>query len=111
MKVLFLPNVTKSHILIAFYDTIKYGTVMLLGKRILISHEENSTLRIILYFTCTLYWYLLMRLLQMLHQDSDHHIDQDELRHQDEDDEEERREIGRNAAVAQTVIALFALLP
>ena len=52
-----------------------------------------------------------MRLLQVLHQDSHHHIDEDKLGHQHEDHEEERSEDCGDAAVLQTVRGLVTLLP
>ena len=52
-----------------------------------------------------------MRLLQVFHEDSDNHVDQDKLGHQDEDHEEERGEESGDAAVLQTVRGGVALLP
>ena len=45
----------------------------------------------------------------MFHKNSDDYIDEDELRHENEDDEEKRREVGRDAAIPETVIATVAL--
>ena len=50
-----------------------------------------------------------MRLFEVLHEDCNDNIYQDKLRHEYEDDEEKRREVGRDAAVPQTVIAFLAL--
>ena len=47
----------------------------------------------------------------MLHEDSNHNIDQDELGHEDEHDEEHGRDILINAAVPQTVLGVVTLLP
>jgi hypothetical protein len=55
--------------------------------------------------------YLLVRLFQVLHEHGHDDVDEHELRHQDEDDEEEGREVGRDAAVAQAVVAVLALFP
>ena len=46
----------------------------------------------------------------MFHEDSDHDVDEDELRHQDEHDEEEGRDVLVDAAVAEAVVGLIALL-
>ena len=54
--------------------------------------------------------YLFVRLFQMLHEDGHDDVDQDKLGHEDEDDEEEGREVGRHAAVPETVVLLLALL-
>ena len=47
----------------------------------------------------------------MLHEDGHHHVDEDELGHQDEDDEEERGDVLVDAAVAETVLGVITLLP
>ena len=47
----------------------------------------------------------------MLHEDGHHHVDKDELGHQDEDDEEERGDVLVDAAVAETVLGVITLLP
>ena len=47
----------------------------------------------------------------MLHEHSHDDVDQNKLCHQDEDDEEERGEVRRDAAVAETVVAVLALFP
>ena len=39
----------------------------------------------------------------MFHENSDDHVDKDELRHEDEDDEEHRSDDGVDATVAYTV--------
>ena len=54
---------------------------------------------------------LLVRLLQVLHEDGHHHVDQDELGHKDEHDEEERSDVLVDAAVAETIVRGVALLP
>ncbi len=54
--------------------------------------------------------YLLVRLLEVLHEHGDDHVDEDELRHEDEDDEEEGCEVGGDAAVLEAVVAVLALL-
>ena len=51
-----------------------------------------------------------MRFFKAFHEDSDHDVDEDELRHQDEHDEEEGRDVLVDAAVAEAVVGLIALL-
>ena len=46
----------------------------------------------------------------MFHEDGHHHVDQDELGHQDEDHEEERSHVLVDAAVTETIIGGVALL-
>jgi len=55
--------------------------------------------------------YLLVRLLQVFHKHSHDHVDQNELGHEDENDEEEGGEVRGDAAVAEAVVAVLALLP
>ena len=52
-----------------------------------------------------------MRLLEVLHEDGHHHVDEDELSHQDKDYEKERGEEGVNTAVLETVRGVVTLLP
>ena len=52
-----------------------------------------------------------MRFLQMLHENSDHDIDKDELGHQNEHHEEERSDEGVDTAVLETLLGGIALLP
>ena len=46
----------------------------------------------------------------MFHEDGHHHVDQDELSHQDEDNKEERSHVLVDTAVAETVIRGVTLL-
>ena len=46
----------------------------------------------------------------MFHEDSDDHVDQDELGHQHEDDEEDGRDDMRHAAVLDAVLRVVAVL-
>ena len=46
----------------------------------------------------------------MFHENSNHHVDQDKLSHQDEDNEEERRESSGYTAVLKTVRGDVTLL-
>ena len=54
--------------------------------------------------------YLLVRFFEVFHEDSNHDVDKDELRHEDEHDKEEGRDVLVDAAVAEAVLGLIALL-
>ncbi len=54
--------------------------------------------------------YLLVRLLQMLHEHGHDDVDQDELRHEHKHHEEQWCEVGGDAAVPEAVVAVLALL-
>jgi hypothetical protein len=51
--------------------------------------------------------YLFVGLLKMLHKDGHHDIDEHKLRHQNKDDEKKRGKVAGEAAVLQTVAAIF----
>ena len=52
-----------------------------------------------------------MRLLQVLHQDGHHHIDQDELSHQHKHHEEKGGEERVNTTILETFLRVITLLP
>jgi len=49
-------------------------------------------------------------LLQMLHKNGHHHVHQHKLGHENKDDKEERGKVAGEAAVLQTVAAIFRRL-
>lgn len=53
--------------------------------------------------------YLLMRLLEVLHEHGDDDVDKNELSHEHKDYEEEWREVWRNATVLKAVVSRLAL--